>query len=298
MIAFYGMGLLGSNFARACLRRGERVNVWNRNGDRANALAKDGAVPFTDAAEAARGARRVHLTLSDDAAVDEVLERLRPGLAPGAVIVDHTTTSPTGTRARAARWATLGASFQHAPVFMSPQNALESTGVMLASGDRARFDALSPELSKMTGKLVYLGLEPHKAASFKLLGNSFLMFLTAGLADFFALADAFGVPKADAGELFQTWNPGAAIGARVSRILAADFENPSWELAMARKDARLMMDEAALVDARLAFIPAIASEMDRFIERGHGKDDWTVIAGGREPGPPGTGGRTSRGSVQ
>jgi 3-hydroxyisobutyrate dehydrogenase len=282
MIAFYGMGLLGSNFVRASLRRGERVNVWNRSGDKAAALAENGAVPFTHPAEAARGARRVHLTLSDDAAVDDVLEHIRPGLSPDAVIVDHTTTSPTGTRARVARWTERGISFQHAPVFMGPQNALESTGVMLASGDRARFDALSPELSRMTGKVVYLGAEPHKAASFKLLGNSFLMFLTAGLADFFALADAFGVPKTEAGELFQTWNPGAAIGARVSRVLAADFENPSWELAMARKDARLMMDEAALAEARLAFIPAIAREMDRFIERGHGKDDWTVIAGGHE----------------
>ena len=54
-------------------------------------------------------------------------------------------------------WAERGFEFQHAPVFMGPQNALESTGIMLASGDRARFDRLSPELSKMTGKLLYMG---------------------------------------------------------------------------------------------------------------------------------------------
>jgi 3-hydroxyisobutyrate dehydrogenase len=287
MIAFYGMGLLGSNFVRACLRRGDRVNVWNRNAERASALAEAGAVPFADAGEAARGAERVHLTLSDDAAVDDVLERLRPGLAKDAVIVDHTTTSPTGTRARATLWAERGISFQHAPVFMGPSNALDGTGVMLASGDRRIFDALSPELSKMTGKLLYLGADSAKAASFKLLGNSFLMFLTAGLADFFALAEALGVAKGEAGELFQTWNPGAALDARVARILAADFAHPSWELAMARKDARLMMDEAALAEARLAFIPAIAEEMDRFIERGHAKDDWTVIAGGPPRNIPG-----------
>ena len=202
MIAFYGMGLLGSNFVRALRKRGEAVRVWNRNPERAEPLAAEGAVVVKDPVEAARGASRIHLTLSDDAAVDDVLERVRPGLSKGAVIVDHTTTSPSGTRARATRWAERGFEFQHAPVFMGPQNALESSGVMLASGDRARFDRLSPELSKMTGRLLYLGPEPERAASFKLLGNEFLMFVTAGLADFFALAKALGIEAKEASALF------------------------------------------------------------------------------------------------
>jgi 3-hydroxyisobutyrate dehydrogenase len=132
-------------------------------------LESEGATAFDEPAAAARGAARIHLTLSDDSAVDDVLERARPGFAPDVVIVDHTTTSPSGTAARAQRWADRGVAFQHAPVFMAPQNALESTGVMLASGDRARFDALQPELGKMTGKLVYVGPRPERAAGFKLL---------------------------------------------------------------------------------------------------------------------------------
>jgi 3-hydroxyisobutyrate dehydrogenase len=281
MISFYGMGLLGSNFVRALLARGERVHVWNRNPERARALSAEGAVAFDDAAEAARGATRIHLTLSDDAAVDDVLERIRPGLDANTVIVDHTTTAPSGTRARAARWAERGVAFQHAPVFMGPQNARESTGLMLASGERARFDALLPELSKMTGKLVYLGDEPERAAAFKLLGNSFLMFVTAGLGDFFALADGLGIDRKAAGELFRTWNPASVLEARVARILAEKFSEPSWELQMARKDARLMMSEASSGGSRLAYLPAIAAEMDRFIDRGHGGEDWTVIASGK-----------------
>src|SRR5580704_2513150 len=147
MIAFFGMGLLGSNFVRAYRRRGEDVHVWNRSAEKARALEADGAQAFADPAAAAEGAARVHLTLSDDAAVDEVLERARPGLSPGVVIVDHTTTSTTGTRARAERWQERGVEFQHAPVFMGPQNALEGTGIMLASGDLDRVERLRPALS-------------------------------------------------------------------------------------------------------------------------------------------------------
>jgi 3-hydroxyisobutyrate dehydrogenase len=278
VIAFLGIGLLGSNFVRALRRRGEDVQVWNRTPARARALGADGALAFDDPAAAVRGAARVHVTLSDDAAVDDVLERVRPGLAPGAVVVDHTTTSPDGTAARARRWAERGVAFQHAPVFMGPQNALESTGIMLASGDRARFDALSPELAKMTGKLVYLGPQPERAAAFKLMGNLFLMSMTAGVADILALAKAEKIPPAEAATLFDVFNPAAAMGARVKRILDGDYANPSWELAMARKDARLMMQAAAKGGVELALVPAIAQAMDRWIERGHAHDDWTVLA--------------------
>jgi 3-hydroxyisobutyrate dehydrogenase len=272
------MGLLGSNFVRAMRRRGLEVQVWNRTADRARALQADGARAFDDPADAVRGASRVHVTLSDDAAVDDVLEKARPGLGRDAIVIDHTTTSPAGAAARTARWAERGIGFQHAPVFMGPQNALESTGIMLASGDRARFDVLSPELAKMTGKLVYLGAQPDRAAAFKLFGNLFLMSMTAGIADVLTLAKALGVPAPEAATLFDMFNPGVTIGARVKRILDADFAHPSWELAMARKDARLMLESAEKGGTHLALVPAIASVMDRWIESGHAHDDWTIIA--------------------
>jgi 3-hydroxyisobutyrate dehydrogenase len=47
---------------------------------------------------------------------------------------------------------------------------------------------------------------------------------------------------------------------------------------MARKDAGLMINEAANKQSTLTIIPAIANEMDRWIEKGHGHEDWTVIA--------------------
>lgn len=278
MIAFLGMGLLGSNFVRALRRRGEMVNVWSRAADKARALEAEGATAFIDPAEAVKAATRVHLTLSDDAAVDQVLERARPGLDAAVTIVDHTTTAPMATAERARRWAERGIAFQHAPVFMGPQNALDGTGLMLISGDRARFVALAPALEKMTGKLIYTGTDPARAAGMKLLGNLFLMSLTAGLRDMLGLAKALGIPRREAASLFDDFNPGMMTVARLRRMLEIDFAKPSWGLDMARKDARLMIEAADRGGALLAVIPAIAAEMDRWIEEGHGKDDWTVIA--------------------
>ena len=278
MIAFLGMGMLGSGFVRALRRRGEDVQVWNRTHAKALAVEAHGARAFADPADAARGAERIHLSLSDDAAVDEVLERARLGFSPGVIIVDHTTTSASGTASRAARWKERGVPFIHAPVFMGPQNALESTGLMLASGDPTRVEALTPALTAMTGKLSYLGPRPEEAAAFKLLGNLFLMFLTTGLADMLALAKAMDVAPENAAKLFDLFNPGATIGARMTRILDAKFSEPSWELSMARKDARIMLEEAARAGVPLAVLPSIAARMDAVIADGHGAEDWTVLA--------------------
>ena len=189
-----------------------------------------------------------------------------------------TTTSVGGARERVRRWEERGVAFQHAPVFMGPANARQGTGFMLASGDRTRFEALEPELAKMTGKLVWLGPEPDRAAAFKLMGNLFLLTMTTGLIEMLSMAKALGVEASEAASLFDWLNFGATVPARIGRILEADFDHPSWELAMARKDARLMMEEAGRAEVPLAVIPSIAREMDRWIERGHAHDDWTVLA--------------------
>jgi 3-hydroxyisobutyrate dehydrogenase len=278
MIAFLGMGLLGSGFVRALRKRGEEVHVYNRTYARAQALEKTGARAFREVHDAVRGAERIHLTLSDDAAVDDVLERASSGFAPDVVIVDHTTTSTRGASARVAHWQKRGVHYVHAPVFMGPQNALEATGIMLVSGDPARVAKLEPALAKMTGTVWNLGPQIERAAAFKLLGNSFLMFITSGLSDMLSLAKATGIEPHDAMSLFDKFNPGATIGMRAKRMIDGDYADPSWELVMARKDVRLMTEEAARANVPLAILPAIAARMDEVIAEGHGRHDWTVIA--------------------
>jgi 3-hydroxyisobutyrate dehydrogenase len=280
MITYIGTGLLGSGFVKALLKKGNQVNVWNRTHAKAKSLERDGARSFEKITDAVKDSDRLHMTLSDDKAVDEILEAARPAFKNGLIIVDHTTTSTKGAIKRTAYWREQGFIYQHAPVFMGPPNALDSSGYMLVSGDQALIKKLEPVLSVMTGKLLNFGPEPGRAAAVKLLGNAFLLFLTAGWTDVLALAKAMKVPSSDLVSLFSEWNPGAAAPARLKRILAADFDNPSWELNMARKDTRLMMEEAANANQHLAAIPAIAEEMDQWIRNGFGNSDWTVMAKG------------------
>ena len=152
-IAFFGAGLMGAGFARRALQNGHQVNVWNRDVSKAKALEASGARAFTRAAAAIDGVDRIDLSLADDASVNSVLEPLA-GVIPASMwIVDHTTTAPTPTAERAARWAARGKVFLHAPVFMTPANAEAGTGMMLISGDPEKCAAVMPELQKMTAEI-------------------------------------------------------------------------------------------------------------------------------------------------
>jgi len=277
MIAQLGTGLMGAGFTRAFLKRGESVQVWNRTADRAKPLEDDGARAFADVRDAVRGANQIHITLKDDESVDAVLEQIAGAIEPGAMIFDHTTTAPTPTAERYARLAKAGVAFAHVPMFMGPKNALESTGLMLVSGPQERYDRVRPLIEPITGKLIYVGEGDERAAAFKLFGNMMLVFIVSGLADIFTFAKSMGITPVDAQALFDSFKPTGAIDVRGKNMANGDF-TAQWELTMARKDVRLMLEEAQLHGAHLNVLPAIADFFDRGISAGHGAQDVGAVA--------------------
>lgn len=280
-IAFLGTGLMGSGFVRRLGAQGHTVQAWNRSPEKARALEGERVRAFERAADAVAGAQRIHLSLADDASVDAVLEPLADALPAGAWIVDHTTTAVTPTAQRAARWAARGRVFVHAPVFMGPANAAEGSGLMLLSGAPAHRDALLPDLQAMTGKVVWMGEQPERAAAFKLFGNLTLLGLLAVLGDVNRLAHAVGISTHEAFSLFQHFNPGQTLPQRAARIEAQPHAAASFELSMARKDVRLMMEEAARAGVDLYITPAMAALFDAGLARGEGALD--VAAAARMP---------------
>ena len=75
--------------------------------------------------------------------------------------------------------------------------------------------------------------------------------------------------------LFSRFNTSMAIPMRGKKMVAGDFR-AMFELAMARKDVRLMVESAG--DQPLIVLPALAVRMDEMIAAGHGKDDLAAIA--------------------
>jgi len=273
--AFLGTGLLGSAMVEGMLRRGDAMTVWNRTPSKARAFETMGARVAATPRDAVADADRVHMTFSDDAVVDWALNELVPALKRDAVVVDHTTTSPRGTIARYERMANAGVRFVHAPVFMSPQMARDSVGLILSSAPRPSYDAVAAVLQQMTGEAWYLGDDPGRAAAYKLFGNSMIFVITAGMTDIFAMAGNLGIPAADALQVFSKFQPAGVIKGRGDKMAHRDF-SATFELTMARKDLRLMLEAAG--DRPLTVLPAIAKSMDEAIAKGRGQDDLIAIA--------------------
>ena len=274
-IAYLGTGLLGSGFVEAALGRGDSVSVWNRTRDKAQALTAFGATVADTPADAVRGASRVHLVLKDDAVVEEIITAMRPGLAPDAIVCDHTTTQPALTAERAARLNAEGVRYLHCPVFIGPAAARQAQGIIMVAGPQALFDAVKPALEQQAQKVVYWGERPDHAAAYKLMGNAFIIGLGALIADVFTIAAGSDVTPTDALKLLEFFNPGTILQNRGRKMSEGDFA-ASFELVMARKDIRLMLETAG---ARpLAVLPSLAARMDDVIAQGHGQDDFGVIA--------------------
>lgn len=263
----------------AAQKRGDQVTVWNRTAAKARALEVFGARVAATPADAVRGAERVHLVLKDDASVEEVVAALRPGLSSETIVVDHSTTLPALTAERAVRLTAAGVRYLHCPVFIGPAAARQSQGIIMASGPQALFDGVKDALAKQAARVEYLGERPDLAAVYKLCGNAFIIGITALTADVFAVARGAGVSAPDALKLLEFWNPAAVILGRGKTMSKQDF-TPSFELVMARKDLRLMLETAAGSD--LATLPAIAARMDALIEQGHGAEDMAVLGLRRE----------------
>ncbi|MEQ1508052.1 MAG: NAD(P)-binding domain-containing protein [Myxococcota bacterium] len=272
-VAVLGTGMLGAGFVQSFRRRGIEVTVWNRSRAKAEALREHGAEVADTPAAAVVGAERIHLVLSDDAAVDAVLAAI--GTASTAPVIDHSTVSPAGVVRRAAALREAGRVYLHAPVFMAPTNARDATGMMLVSGPAEVVNPLLDALRPMTGKVVELGERVDQAAAFKLFGNSALITMVAAASDVLAMARALGIDGQQAMSLFTQFDPAPALRHRGGKIARGEFAPASFELSMARKDVRLMVEAAG--DQRLIALPAIARRMDELLADGHGSDDLTAL---------------------
>ena len=273
-IAFLGTGLLGAAFAEAAAKRGDTVTAWNRSPDKARALETFGVVAAASPADAVRGATRVHIVLKDDAVVEEVLVAARAGLSPDAIVIDHTTTLPTLTADRAKRLNAAGVKYLHCPVFMGPLAARNAQGTMMVAGPKALYESVKADLAKMTGRVEYFGERADLAAVNKLFGNAMIIGVAAVMADVFTIAQASNVSADDAIRTLGFFDLNSLVSGRGAAMAKGNF-TASFELTMARKDVRLMLETAG--SRPMSALPAVAARMDQLIAAGHGADDASVL---------------------
>ncbi len=147
-VAFLGLGVMGYPMAGHLAKAGHEVCVYNRTAAKAEAwVAEHGGRHATTPREAAEGAEFVMTCVGNDDDLRGVClgaDGAFAGMAPGAILVDHTTVSALVTYDLHAAASEAGLSFVDAPISGGQAGAENGQLVVMCGGEQAAFDAAAP----------------------------------------------------------------------------------------------------------------------------------------------------------
>jgi 3-hydroxyisobutyrate dehydrogenase-like beta-hydroxyacid dehydrogenase len=275
-IGFLGLGLMGTPMARRLLGAGHDVTVWNRTPERAAALSGDGAKVAATPAEAAAGNEIVITMLTDRDALEAVLfgpDGAAKGLERGTAYVDMSTVGRDAALATAT-WLPEGVEFLDAPVVGSTPRAEAGGLTILVGGSPETFERVRPVLEVM-GKPSLVG-GTGAGASMKLVLNSTLGAVVAGVGEGLALGIALGLDKGAVLDALENSYLGAMVKSKRQMIDSATYP-AQFKLSLAAKDLRLVEGAARDAGRTLAVATTARGVFDGAEAAGFGDDDFAAL---------------------
>lgn len=278
-VALLGTGVMGAPMAANIARAGLAVRVWNRTAERAEPLSEHGAQVAATAAEAARDADVVVTMLADTDAVLAAMEGENGALAAmsdAAVWAQMSTVGVVGTERLMGLAGERGIAFVDAPVLGTKAPAEQGALVVLASGPDAAVDRCDPVFEAIGSRTMRVG-EAGAGTRLKLVVNSWILATVENVAETVALAEALGSDP----RLWLEAMKGGAMDVpyahlKTAAILERKLE-PSFRLALARKDVGLVLEAAERAGVDLGLPRVVAERFDRAIELGHGDEDMAAV---------------------
>ncbi len=279
-VAFLGLGMMGSRQAGVLARAGLEVVGWNRTRERADAWAAEhGARAAATPAEAAAGADAVVVMVVDGSQVREVL--FGPGgaadaLAPGALVIDMTTTAPADAREIAARLERREIAFVDAPVSGSLPKAQAGTLTIMAGGDEAAVERARPLLEAMGATILHAGAVGDGQAV-KVLTNAVAAVTCAALGQALVAGARAGL---DLDALIDAMGASAAASAMVdlkARPMREHDYTPLFRLEHMLKDVRFALEEAHAAGAPFPLAADAAELYQAALARGLGDGDFAGV---------------------
>lgn len=267
MIAFLGLGRMGTPMARRLVSAGHRVTVWNRT-----PAEIPGSVSAATPAAAVAEAELVVTMLADPDAVEEVVGAALPGLRPGSTLVEMSTIGPEAVR-RLRRLLPAEVGLVDAPVLGSVGPAAEGTLTILAGGSPADLGRVRDVLA-VFGRVREVG-GPGSGAALKLAVMSALVPVQVLLAENLAYTRALGVDRSTYLDVLSE-TPLAPLLDRLRPAIESGPPQTRYALGSAAKDLRLATEGPGTVQT------VAAAARDRLAEAeaaGLAGDDLTAVSG-------------------
>lgn len=273
-VAFLGLGIMGQAMAANLVKAGHDVAVWNRTPGKQVEGARTADFP----ADAARDREVIWMCVSDTKAVEQVLfgpNGAEQSLAPGMIIADSSTISPSATQKFAERVRTRGVDWVDAPMTGSKIGAANAALIFMVGGDPAVIEKIKPLFDAM-GKQVFRMGETSKGQAAKLVMNLQIALIFEGFAEALTLATKLGVDAATLIPLVQaTMVRSGVVDYKAPFILHRDF-TPNFPLRLMHKDIRLALDAARESRIKLPGLEAVEEVYDLASEEGQQDLDYAA----------------------
>lgn len=279
-VAFIGLGVMGFPMAGHLVAKGHIVTVYNRNAAKSEAwVARHGGTAAPTPRQACHGAEIAFGCVGDDDDVKAVVcgeDGMLAGLAPGAVVVDHTTASAHLSRSLSEESAGLGIGFVDAPVSGGQAGAEKGALTIMCGGAEADYAKAEPIMAAYAKACRRLG--PSGAGQLtKMINQICIAGLVQGLAEAMNFGMQAGLPMDDVIDVIgkgaaQSWQ----MDNRAKTMCAGKFDF-GFAVDWMRKDLRICLDEARRNGARLP-VTALVDQFYAAVQaRGGGRWDTSSL---------------------
>lgn len=267
-VAVIGLGNMGAALARAMLRSGLAVTVWNRTASKSHALTAEGAQVASTSRDAAESADVVVVCVAEHAMTSELLEGAE---LAGRVVVQLTAGTAQQSRDLAEQLSQRGARLLEGQVGVYPDVVGTPRSRVLYAGDRAAFDEARAVTDSFAGA-VYLG--PRIGAVSGLAAALRTYYVSTSVTTVLALevSRRHGVAVAAALEEIDLQHPIVLEGVRSSFTDDGPRESDSDRVTIERyaAGAAALAGIARGCGLDPATLGVAARVLDRAVELGHG----------------------------
>ncbi len=279
-IGFVGLGTMGSAMAGHLARAGYPLTVWNRTAGRQAALVELGAATAADPAAVAAASDVVLISVSDTPDVEAVLfgpRGIAEAAAPGSLVIDTSTISPTATRDFATRLGALGVGLVDAPVSGGSEGAQKATLTIFLGGEPAAVDRARPVLEHLGRTITHFGPsgsgQAVKAVNQVMIAGVYLAVAEGLVLAMKAGLDPDQVVAALGGGVAESW----ILANRSARMIANEYPL-GFRTSLHLKDLGIALAMAQELGVSMP-VAALAAQLETsLVARGYGDEDMSNLA--------------------
>jgi 2-hydroxy-3-oxopropionate reductase len=276
-IGFIGIGLMGLPMSKNILKAGYNLTAFNRSKNKAEPLKEFGAKISNTLKDAVDGSDIVITMLTDDTAVDEVMNNsdFLNNLKPGAIVIDMSSVKPTTATKHGDNLKLKEINYLDAPVSGGTIGAEEASLAIMVGGEKNIFDDAIDILKKM-GNPTLVG--PIGSGQVSKLANQIIVGLTIGaVAEAVTLCEKAGAdPNKMIKALSGGWADSKVLQTHGKRMINKDF-TPKGRTSVHLKDMNNILECANNYNTHLPISNLVKEMYKSLVENGHGETDHSSL---------------------